>query len=145
MSHKTLSKGMEKMEVLLVEDNAGDAVLIRQILADASVAVNLHIARDGEQAITILSDAHFHPGLIILDLNIPRISGSALLERWKTLDTPVVVFSSTSSERERERALALGAREFIQKPSDLDGFTQAVNGIVERYGGPGATAGSASV
>jgi DNA-binding response OmpR family regulator len=133
---------METMEVLLVEDNAGDAVLIRQILADATVPVKLHIARDGEQAMTILDDAHFHPGLIILDLNIPRISGSALLERWKLLKTPVVVFSSTSSERERERALALGAREFIQKPSDLDSFTQAVYGIVERYAGPdGKSAG----
>ena len=136
---------MEKMEVLLVEDNAGDAVLIRQILADATVPVNLHIARDGEQAMTILGDAHFHPGLIILDLNIPRISGSALLERWKALNTPVVVFSSTSSERERDRALALGAREFIQKPSDLDSFTQAVYGIVERYSGSGRTAGRAGV
>jgi DNA-binding response OmpR family regulator len=134
---------MDKMEVLLVEDNAGDAVLIRQILTDATVPVNLHIARDGEQAITILNDAHFHPGLIILDLNIPRISGSVLLERWKTMDTPVVVFSSTSSERERERALSLGAREFIQKPSDLDSFTQALYGIVQRYAGPGAAAGSA--
>jgi DNA-binding response OmpR family regulator len=134
---------MDKMEVLLVEDNAGDAVLIRQILTDATVPVNLHIARDGEQAITILNDAHFHPGLIILDLNIPRISGSVLLERWKAMDTPVVVFSSTSSERERERALSLGAREFIQKPSDLDSFTQALYGIVQRYAGPGAAAGSA--
>lgn len=134
---------MQKMEVLLVEDNAGDAVLIRQILADGSLPVNLHIARDGEQAITILNDGHFHPGLIILDLNIPRISGAALLERWKALGTPVVVFSSTSSERERERALALGAREFIQKPSDLDSFTQAVYGIVDRYAGPSKTAGTA--
>ena len=134
---------MEKMEILLVEDNAGDAVLIRQILADAAVPVNLHIARDGEQAMTILGDGRFLPKLIILDLNIPRISGSALLERWKTLKTPVVVFSSTSSDVERDRALALGAREFIQKPSDLDGFTQAVYGIVERYGGPAASAGGA--
>ena len=66
---------MQRMEILLVEDNAGDAVLIRQILAEASVPVNLHIARDGEQALTILSDADFHPALIILDLNIPRITG----------------------------------------------------------------------
>jgi two-component system response regulator len=72
---------MEKMEILLVEDNAGDAVLIRQILADASVPVNLPIVRDGEQAPTLLSDPHFQPALIILDLNIPRISGAALLER----------------------------------------------------------------
>jgi CheY-like chemotaxis protein len=145
MSHKTLSSCMEKMEVLLVEDNAGDAVLIRQILADAAVPVNLHIARDGEQAMTILGDGHFQPGLIILDLNIPRISGSVLLERWKMLPTPVVVFSSTSSDMERDRALALGAREFIQKPSDLDSFTQAVSGIVERYAAPRKSAGSAGV
>ncbi len=136
---------MEKMEVLLVEDNAGDAVLIRQILADGAVPVNLHIARDGEQAMTILSDGLFRPGLIILDLNIPRISGSMLLERWKTLHTPIIVFSSTSSDMERERALALGAREFIQKPSDLDTFTQAVSGIVQRYADPGASAGTAGV
>jgi CheY-like chemotaxis protein len=82
------------MEILLVEDNAGDAVLIRQILADAAVPVNLHIVRDGEQALTLLSDAHFRPELIILDLNIPRISGLALLERWKSQNIPVVVLTS---------------------------------------------------
>src|ERR1700734_2887864 len=102
---------MQGMEILLVEDNAGDAVLIRQILADGSVPVNLHIVRDGEQALTMLSDAHFQPALIILDLNIPRISGTVLLERWKSESTPVVVFSSSLNEGERARVLELGARE----------------------------------
>jgi DNA-binding response OmpR family regulator len=124
---------MQTMEILLVEDNAGDAVLIRQILADASVPVNLHIVRDGEQAISLLSDAHFRPALIILDLNIPRISGAALLEQWKSARTPVVVFSSSSSEAERTRVMELGAREFIQKPADLEAFSAAVCGIIERW------------
>jgi DNA-binding response OmpR family regulator len=124
---------MEKAEILLVEDNAGDAVLIRQILGDAAVPVNLHIARDGEQAMTMLSDAHFRPSLIILDLNIPRITGPALLERWKSLDVPVVVFSSSLNDSERERVLGLGAREFILKPTDIEAFTAAVCGIIERY------------
>ncbi len=126
---------MQTMEILLVEDNAGDAVLIRQILADASVPVNLHIVRDGEQAITLLSDAHFRPALIILDLNIPRVSGTALLERWKSEGTPVVVFSSSSNEAERKRVMELGAREFIQKPADLEAFSIAVCGIIERWAG----------
>jgi DNA-binding response OmpR family regulator len=124
---------MQKMEILLVEDNAGDAVLIRQILAEASVPVNLHIARDGEQALTMLSDAHFRPALIILDLNIPRITGAALLERWKSLDTPVVVFSSSMNDAERARVLELGAREFVQKPTDIEAFTAAVVGIIQRW------------
>lgn len=133
---------MEKVEILLVEDNAGDAVLIRQILAEASVPVNLHIARDGEQAMLMLTEGLFQPDLIILDLNIPRITGPALLERWKSLDTPVVVFSSSLNEAERDRVLALGAREFVQKPTDVDAFSAAVYGIVERYAHPGGqTAG----
>jgi DNA-binding response OmpR family regulator len=126
---------MEKMEILLVEDNAGDAVLIRQILADASVPVNLHIVRDGEQALTMLSDADFQPALIILDLNIPRISGSVLLERWKAEKVPVVVFSSSLSDAERARVMALGAREFVQKPTDVEAFSAAVCGIIERWAG----------
>jgi DNA-binding response OmpR family regulator len=128
---------METMEILLVEDNAGDAVLIRQILAEASVPVNLHIARDGEQALTMLNDALFRPALIILDLNIPRITGTALLERWKSITTPIVVFSSSLNESERERALALGAREFIHKPTEIEAFTEAVCDMVERYADPG--------
>ncbi len=124
---------MQRVEILLVEDNAGDAVLIRQILAEASVPVNLHIARDGEQAVTMLSDADFRPALIILDLNIPRITGPALLEQWKSLNTPVVVFSSSLNDAERARVLELGAREFIQKPTDIEEFTAAVCGIVRRW------------
>lgn len=126
---------MEKMEVLLVEDNAGDAVLIRQVLADASVPVNLHIARDGEQALTMLSDAHFQPALIILDLNIPRVTGPALLERWKSQKTPVVVFSSSLNDAEHTRVMELGAREFIQKPTDVDAFSAAICGIIDRWAG----------
>jgi len=126
---------MEKMEILLVEDNAGDAVLIRQILADASVPVNLHIVRDGEQALTMLSDADFQPALIILDLNIPRISGSVLLERWRAQQTPVVVFSSSLNDAERARVMELGAREFVQKPTDVEEFGAAVCGIIERWAG----------
>lgn len=136
---------MQRIEILLVEDNAGDAVLIRQILAEESMLVNLHIVRDGEQALTMLSDAHFQPALIILDLNIPRISGPALLERWRSQKIPVVVFSSSISEAERARVLELGAREFVQKPTDIDDFTEVVRGIVGRYSMPGnETAGGAS-
>jgi DNA-binding response OmpR family regulator len=128
---------MPNMEILLVEDNAGDAVLIRQVLAEAAVPVNLHIVRDGEQALTLLSDAHFRPALIILDLNIPRITGPALLERWKSQNIPVVVFSSSLNEAEWARVLELGAREFVQKPTDMDAFAAAVSAIVTRYAGPG--------
>ena len=124
---------MKPMEILLVEDNAGDALLIRQILVDSAVPANLHIARDGEQALTMLSDTDFQPSLIILDLNIPRINGPALLERWKSERTPVVVFSSSLNDAERARVLHLGAKEFIHKPAELEAFTEAITGIIDRW------------
>ena len=123
------------MEILLVEDNAGDTVLIRQILAESPVPVKLHVARDGEQALTMLSGGYFHPALIILDLNIPCITGPALLERWQAWEIPVVVFSSSVDAAEQERVLALGAREFIHKPTDMGAYTHEVLGIIERWSG----------
>lgn len=129
---------MKPVEILLIEDNAGDAVLIRQIMADASVPVNLHIARDGEQALLMLSNGALVPDLVILDLNIPRIPGVSLLERWKNVDTPVVVFSSSLNEAERERVLALGAREFVSKPTDLQAFIDAVYEIIQKWAVPEA-------
>jgi DNA-binding response OmpR family regulator len=121
------------MEILLIEDNAGDTVLIRQILAEAPVPVNLHIARDGEQALTMIGGGYFEPELIILDLNIPRITGPALLERWQNSEVPVVVFSSSLDKDEKTRVLELGAREFVGKPTNIEAYIGAVRGIIERW------------
>ncbi len=134
---------MKAVDVLLIEDNAGDAVLIRQVLADYSVPVTLHIARDGEQALLMLTDPYLKPDLILLDLNIPRISGLALLEGWKSLKTPVVVFSSSMNEGERRRALELGARDFVSKPIDMQQFVDAICGIVQKWAEPQAAQGCA--
>ncbi|HYL78780.1 MAG TPA: response regulator [Bryobacteraceae bacterium] len=127
---------MKMLDVLLVEDNAGDALLTSQTLAQCSIPVKLHIARDGEQALIMLADAEFQPALIILDLNIPRVSGSAFLERRPRKEIPVVVFSSSWNESEIEHVLVQGARDFVQKPAELDAFAEAVCGIIEKWAKP---------
>ncbi len=125
---------MNASEVLLVEDNAGDAILVGQALAESSTPVHLHIARDGEQALQILEQQEFKPDLIILDLNIPKMSGYAVLalNPWKK-KTPVVVFSASENEADMGRALSLGAKDFIHKPMDLDEYKTAVIGMVRRW------------
>ena len=122
------------MEILLVEDNPGDAMAVRLAVAEASETAILRVARDGEQALALIENTDFRPSLIILDLNIPRIPGLALLERWQSRQIPVVVFSSSQNDAEKAHVLALGAREFVHKPTDLDAFHHAVCGIVERWG-----------
>jgi DNA-binding response OmpR family regulator len=102
-------------------------------LAEGSIPVRIHVARDGQQALQMLDNPEFSPGLIILDLNIPKIPGSAVLERYHLAKTPIVIFSSSWNDAEISRAMELGAREFAQKPTDLQAFSDVVNGMVARW------------
>lgn len=83
----------------------------------------------------MLADPTFQPALIILDLNIPLISGHVVLERNQRRDIPVVIFSVSSDENEARRALALGAREYVQKPTDLEAYKQAVLRMITKWTG----------
>src|SRR5438552_12810639 len=132
----------ESIHLLLVEDNPGDVLLIRESLRQCSVSVDVTIAEDGSQALALLNEG-FEADLIILDLNVPRMDGYALMERLGVIDTPIIVF--TWSVEGAERALALGAREVVRKPSDFAEFIRAVCGIVETWGrSRGANGASAS-
>jgi chemotaxis family two-component system response regulator Rcp1 len=130
------STARNQSEVLLVEDNAGDALLIGQALAESPTSIHLHIARDGEQALHILENRDFVPDLIILDLNIPRISGYGVLASHALKKTPVVVFSASENEADVDRVLSLGAKEFVHKPLDLDDYKSAVTGMIQKWVGP---------
>jgi len=122
------------VELLLIEDNPADVVLIWHVLAEAGFKVKVHIATDGQQALQMLMEPRFVPSLIVLDLNIPKIPGLNLLERWRG-KTPVVVFSSSTNEREKQRAMELGASEFVGKSTDFTEFTESVCGMVRKWGG----------
>ena len=123
---------MKPIEVLLVEDNAADAFLVRQGLAASPIPVKLHIAQDGMQALLMLSSGAFQPDLVILDLNLPNVSGHDLVELFDPKDVPVVVFSS-SQDDDMKRSLALGACDHVQKPTDIHAYSDAVCGIVEKW------------
>lgn len=125
----------EPVHILLVEDFVGDTLLVQQVLAVCPVAYKLHIARDGEQALQMLADPNLKPDLIILDLNLPRITGLGVMERYHSKDIPIVVFSGSLRESDREFALALGASEYVQKPIDLKAFADAVCEIVVKWAG----------
>ncbi len=121
------------VEVLLVEDNEGDVSLVRQSLIECDRPVALTVARDGVEALRLLSVSDFSPDLVILDLNIPRLSGLMVLERLNHCDTPVVVFSSSCNTAEIRHALTLGARECIRKPMDVGDFINAVCGMIKTW------------
>jgi CheY-like chemotaxis protein len=119
--------------VLLVEDNPGDVMLIRQVLRESKQPVRLLTAMDGEQAIGMLSDPEFRPALVILDLYIPRVSSRTVLQRYRERGVPVVIFTSASNEMEKLHALEHGAVDFISKPKDLPAFGDTIRRMVEKW------------
>ena len=116
----------------MIEDNAGDVLLIRQILQQQSIPIRVHVARDGAQALFMLAEGRFQPDLILLDLNLPKVSGSWFLARSKPT-VPVVVFSSSSNPADIRGSMELGAKEFVQKPTDLDEYAERVSRIVSDW------------
>ena len=126
---------LKSIELFLIEDNPADVVAIWHVLAESGMTVKVHLAVDGQQALQMLTEPHFEPSLIVLDLNIPKIPGLSLLEQWST-KTPVVIFSSSTDEQEKQRALALGASDFVSKSSDLYKFTESVCGMVRKWALP---------
>jgi CheY-like chemotaxis protein len=120
-------------EVCLIEDNPGDAVLVRQVLRDYPQPINVRVVPDGEQAVRLLADEHYQPDLIVLDLNIPKIPGLAVLALEPARKAPVIIFSSAMDPAEIACALQLGAKEFVRKPIDLESFADAVRGMIGRW------------
>jgi CheY-like chemotaxis protein len=126
---------MKPVEVMLVEDNAGDILMVKQALAGERYPVSIHVAVDGKQAVEIVSQGQFKPAVIILDLKLPKLSGLGFLEGYRP-DVPVVVFTSSSNIHDQQRALELGVAEYIQKPTDLGEYARVVSQIVRNWAVP---------
>jgi CheY-like chemotaxis protein len=129
---------MKAIEILLVEDNPGDARLTREALSQSKVRNNLHRASDGEEAMAFLRRQGAFaqmptPDLILLDLNLPRRDGREVLEEIKNdaglKHIPVVILTSSQAEEDIIRSYQLHANCFITKPVDLEQLTKVVQGI----------------
>jgi CheY-like chemotaxis protein len=126
---------MQPMEILLVEDNEDDIVLEREALADAKLVNLMYVVRDGEQAMAYLRREGTYqnaqtPGLILLDINMPKKNGFEVLNEIK-LDPairhiPVVMLTTSDSELDIVKSYAKGACSFITKPMDFDKFGEVV-------------------
>ena len=135
-------------QILLAEDNPGDVLLFREAMKSRGVSCNVVVAEDGQKAIALLENAsagqpEFAPHLIVLDINLPKYNGDAVLRhvrRQPLFDrVPVIVLTSSPSPADRAAALALGANLYLQKSSDLAQLLD-IGRIVETVlaSGPGA-------
>ena len=128
---------MSICQLLLIEDSPAEVLLFREALRRVPQVIHVTIAYNGEQAMELLRDPAFHADLVVLDLNLPTLGGHAILEQANFADgPPVVVFSVSENPLDRERALKLGARDYIVKPRTVDEYSAAVHGIIQRWLAP---------
>jgi CheY-like chemotaxis protein len=130
------------ISVLLVDDDPGDVLLVREAFDDHKVGNLLSVVSDGVEALEYVraqgsyGDAN-RPDLVLLDLNLPRKSGIEVLEEIKSdpeLSTiPVVVLTTSEAEEDIVRAYKLHANAYITKPVDFEQFTRIVHQIDEFF------------
>ncbi len=128
------------INILLVEDNPGDARLTMEALRDAKVRNELSVVVDGVEAMAFLRRENGYagaprPDLILLDLNLPRKDGRQVLEEIKQDKNlqriPIAVLTTSQAEKDILTSYNLHANCYITKPVDLDEFMRVVKGIEE--------------
>lgn len=128
-----------QVEILLVEDNPGDVRLIQEVFKEAEIENQLHVTRDGEEAMQMLHQLENNqnklPDLILLDLNLPKKSGGEVLKEIKENDKlkciPVVVLTSANREEDLVESYKNNANCYITKPLNLDQLINVIREIID--------------
>ena len=130
-----VSSSGRRIQVLLVEDDPGDALMIREAFEQHDITHDLHHVADGVEAIAFLRREGEHaaaprPDLVLLDLNLPRMDGREVLERVKgdagLRSIPIVVLTTSDADEDVLRAYELHANAYVTKPVDIDRFIETV-------------------
>lgn len=133
-----MTEAVEPIDILLVEDDPGDVLMTQEAFEHHKIRNTLAVVSDGEQALQFLrregpyEDAP-RPGLILLDLNLPRKDGREVLSEVKASpelrSIPVVVLTTSEAEEDILRSYDLHANAYVTKPVDFDRFVDAVRQI----------------
>ncbi|OGP54705.1 MAG: hypothetical protein A2Y65_03355 [Deltaproteobacteria bacterium RBG_13_52_11] len=123
---------IQKVTILLAEDDHGHARLIEKNLRRANLTNDIIKAHDGQQVIDYLFSNDCAPALLVLlDLNMPVLDGYQVLERMKTDERtkriPVVILTTTDDAREVTRCYELGCNAYITKPVDYEQFSETIH------------------
>jgi CheY-like chemotaxis protein len=133
---KHLREPDRRLQILLVEDDPGDALLAQEAVKAGQLRSEMTVVQDGVEALARLrSDAHLD--LVLLDLNLPGMSGHEVLAEIKSdpalRATPVVVLSTSAAVEDVRRSYDLGANVYVNKPVDFDRSAEVVKQIEDFF------------
>jgi CheY-like chemotaxis protein len=141
-----------RKSVLLVEDNPADVFVVREVLRECNLDSDVHIARDGHEAMlylkSLLMETEHCPALVLLDLNLPKVGGLEVLSYIRNSspckNTPVIIVTSSNAMKDREITGALGVQAYFQKPTSLDQYMELAKVIRQVLGELAATSPAAT-
>jgi DNA-binding response OmpR family regulator len=125
------------IRILLVEDNPDDVEITQRALARSRVANELHVARDGQEALDHLFGDSPRPDLILLDVNLPKANGIEVLAKIRAdaalTVIPVIMLTASDREEDIVRSYTLGSNTYIQKPVQFQAFLHALDVLGEYW------------
>jgi CheY-like chemotaxis protein len=134
-----MDRQLEPVKILLVEDNPHDVEITVRALKKGQIKNELLVAKDGQEALDMLlgdGSDRLLPGLILLDLNLPKVNGLDVLKRLKAdpelKRVPVIVLTASTQEEDIVRSYDLGVNTFISKPVEFEEFIKVVT-MIEQY------------
>jgi DNA-binding response OmpR family regulator len=127
---------MREYRIFMVEDNPADVLFVREALKHHEIAFSLEHYLSGEDALKALTAMQQAPDLVLLDINLPRLSGFELLKRARNhgllADVPVAIITSSVAAVDKTTGQRLGIDAYIVKPSDYEEFMTEVGGTIAK-------------
>jgi len=125
---------MINANILLIEDNEGDILLTKEALFDFKIHNEVSVIRDGKDAINFfeaLQGFEIMPYIVLLDINVPKVSGIEILKYIKSQDKcknmPVIMLTTSSSDRDRTEAFKNNANSYLTKPLEVSDLIKAIS------------------
>jgi len=121
-------------QILIAEDNLADLELIKTGFKEINLLADITIVKDGQELLNFFKSSNIdNLGLVLLDLNLPKVDGMEILEQFYTdqvlKNIPIIVFTSSEDNEKIIRAYELGANACIRKPENVNQFSQIIKAI----------------
>jgi DNA-binding response OmpR family regulator len=125
---------MEKIRILLIEDDHDDVELLRDALEQNSISCIIDVVSEGDKALPFLEKVTPLPDVIVMDFNLPKLHGREILSLIRASESfsriPLMVLTTSTSQDDMRYAFSMGANKFITKPNTIQGFNTTVEAIV---------------
>src|SRR5215212_5282477 len=122
------------LSILLIEDDIDDVDLLKEALDDNNVDYEMEIIMEGDKVYNYLEAAETLPGVIVMDLNLPKVGGKEILSEIKSsfsfIEIPIVILTTSSSKDDIDYCNSMGISKYITKPATIEGWNATINSIV---------------